>query len=126
MTGGILISIYNRSLARRTVVLLLSLMAAGAALAAFQLSLTATIIGAVMIGCVLAPLGTYYSLILDTLVTPDKRPEVFALLRTSNAVGVIFASGVLTAFSISAALGVVATLMFVVAMVVGIASLRKS
>lgn len=125
VTGGILISIYNRSLARRTVVLLLALMAAGATLAAFQLSLTATIIGAVMIGCVLAPLGTYYSLILDTLVTPDKRPEVFALLRTSNAVGVIFASGVLTAFSISAALGVVATLMFVVAMVVAAASFRE-
>ena len=102
----------------------MSLMAVGAALAAFQLSLTATIIGAVMIGCVLAPLGTYYSLVLDTLVLAHKRPEVFALLRTSNAVGVIFASGVLTAFSISAALGVVAALMFVVAMVVGVASLR--
>lgn len=125
VTGGILISIYNRSLARRTVVLLLALMAAGAALAASQLSLKATIVGAVMIGCVLAPLGTYYSLILDTLVTPDKRPEVFALLRTSNAVGVIFASGVLTAFSIPVALGVVATLMFIVTMTVAAASFRK-
>lgn len=125
VTGGILVSIYNRTLSRRTVVLLLALMAAGATLAAFQLSLTATIIGAVLIGCVLAPLGTYYSLILDTLVTPDKRPEVFALLRTSNAVGVIFASGVLTAFSIPVALGVVATLMFIVTLVVAAASFRE-
>lgn len=125
VTGGILISIYNRTLARRTVVLLLMFMAVGAALAAFQLSLTATIIGAIIIGCVLAPLGTYYSLILDTLVPPHKRPEVFALLRTSNAVGVIFASGVLTAFSISVALGVVATLMFIVTMVVAAVSFRK-
>ncbi|WP_323794617.1 MFS transporter [Nisaea sp.] len=125
VTGGILVSIYNRTLSRWTVVLLLALMAIGAALAAFQLSLTITIIGAVLIGCVLAPLGTYYSLILDTLAPPHKRPEVFALLRTSNAVGVIFASGVLTAFSIPVALGVVATLMSIVTMVVAVASLRK-
>lgn len=126
VTGGILVSIHNRTLSRRTVVLLLAFMAAGAALAAFQLSLTATIIGAVMIGCVLAPLGTYYSLILDTLAPPHKRAEVFALLRTSNAVGVICASAVLTAFSIPVALGVVAALMFIVTIVVAAASFRKS
>ena len=55
-----------------------------------------TIVGAVLIGFVLAPLGTYYSLILDRLAPPQRRPEVFALLRTANAVGVIFASAVLT------------------------------
>ncbi|UUX49047.1 hypothetical protein NUH88_16780 [Nisaea acidiphila] len=123
--GGIWVSVFNRSLSRMTVVLLLLLMAVGATLAASGLSLATTIAGAVIIGAVIAPLGTYYSLTLDTLVPPDKRPEVFALLRTGNAVGVIFASAVMTAVSISAALGAVAAAMFAVALLVAAASLPK-
>ncbi|MBO6562001.1 MAG: hypothetical protein JJ959_15755 [Nisaea sp.] len=125
ISGGIWVSVFNRSLSRPAVVILLMMMAAGATLAASGLSLATTIAGAVVIGSVIAPLGTYYSLTLDTLVPPEKRAEVFALLRTGNAVGVIFASSVLTAFSITAALGAVAAAMFATALLVAAASLPR-
>jgi len=70
----------------------LLVMCAGSALAAAGLSVAATLAGAVLIGLVLAPLATHYSLILDTLAPPHRRPEVFALMRTANACGVILAS----------------------------------
>jgi hypothetical protein len=70
-------------------------------------------------------LGTYYSLVLDTLAPPHKRPEVFALLRTANAVGVIFTSGLLTVSSLSVALIVVTGLMSTVTLVVAVTSLRR-
>ena len=50
---------------------------------------------------------------------------MFALLRTANASGVIFASAVLTVVSLSVALSVVTGLMIVVTLVVGIASARR-
>ena len=61
-------------------------------LRAVAVSAAMAVIGAVLIGAVLAPLGTYYSLVLDTLAPPKRRAEVFALLRTANAVGVILVS----------------------------------
>jgi hypothetical protein len=73
----------------------------------------------------MAPLSTYYSLILDTLAPPRRRPEVFAVLRTANAVGVIFASAVLTVVSLSVALIVVTGLMIVATLAVAIASARR-
>jgi hypothetical protein len=109
---------------RKAVVGQLSVMMLGAALAALTLSVVTTIVGAVLIGSVLAPLATYYSLVLDTLAPPHRRAEVFALLRTANAIGVIFASAVLTAVSLSMALIVVTGLMFVAALTVAIASAR--
>ena len=90
-----------------------------------NLSVATTVIGTVLIGSVLAPLATYYSLILDTLAPPQRRPEVFALLRTANAVGVIFASAVLTVVSLSMALIVVTGLMLIATFAVAIASARR-
>ncbi|MBS0526018.1 MAG: MFS transporter, partial [Proteobacteria bacterium] len=107
VTGGLWVSVRNRMATRKTVVAQLSVMALGSALAALELSVATTIAGAVLIGLVLAPLGTYYSLVLDTLAAPQRRAELFALLRTANAVGVIFASTALTVVSLSAALIVV-------------------
>jgi hypothetical protein len=69
-------------------------------------------------------LGTYYSLALDLLAPPQRRAEVFALLRTANSVGIIFASAILTVVSLSAALIAVAGLMIAVTLLVGIASYR--
>jgi hypothetical protein len=100
-------------------------MTLGSALAALNLSVTTTVIGTVLIGSVLAPLATYYSLKLDALAPPQRRPEVFALLRTANAMGVIFTSAVLTVVSLSMALIVVTGLMIVVTLVVGIATVRQ-
>lgn len=119
VAGGIWVSVRNRMTSRKTVVAQLSVMTLGAALAAFGPSLITTVIGAILIGFVLAPLGTYYSLVLDQLAPPQKRPEVFALLRTANAVGIIFASAALTAASLSSALIVVTCTMLAVTLTVG-------
>lgn len=73
----------------------------------------------------LAPLATYYSLVLDSLAPPERRAEVFALLRTANAIGVIFASAVLTVVSLSVALIVVTGLVGIAAGAVAIVSSRR-
>lgn len=124
VAGGIGVSIRNRAPTRRMVVGLLCVMTLGAWLAALQQSLAMTVVAAVLIGAVLAPLATYYSLILDILAPPKKRPEVFALLRTANAIGIVFASAVLTAVSLSLALVVVASVMLAVTLIVTAISIR--
>lgn len=125
VAGGIWVSVRNRMASRKAVLAQLAVMSAGSALVALNLSVATTIVGAILVGSVLAPLATYYSLILDTLAPPQRRAEVFALLRTANAVGVIFASAVLTAVSLSATLVVITGLMIAVTLVVGVASLRR-
>lgn len=124
VAGGIWTSVRNRMATRMAVVAQLFIMMLGAALAALNLSVMTTVVGAVLIGSVLAPLATYYSLILDTLAPPQRRTEAFALLRTANAVGVIFASAVLTVVSLSMALIVVTSLMFIATLTVAIASAK--
>ena len=121
VTGGIWVSVRNRMASRKAVVAQLSVMTLGAALAALGLSLATTVIGAILIGFVLAPLGTHYSMVLDQLAPPQKRPEVFALLRTANAIGIIFASAALTAVSLSSALIVVTCAMLAVTLTAGFA-----
>ncbi|MFC3073213.1 MFS transporter [Shinella pollutisoli] len=122
VAGGTWTSVRNRMATRKVVLLQLSTMTLGCALAALGPSLATTIAGAVLIGSVLAPLATYYSLALDMLAPAQRRPEVFALLRTANATGVIFASAVLTMVSLSMALIVVTGLMGTVTVMVTAAS----
>jgi hypothetical protein len=102
----------------------LLVMCAGSALAAAGLSVAATLVGAVLIGLVLAPLATHYSLILDTLAPPHRRPEVFALMRTANACGVILASALLTAASLPTALLAITAVMGAATIAVGVAGVR--
>jgi MFS-type transporter involved in bile tolerance (Atg22 family) len=122
VAGGISVSVRNRMASRKSVLIQLTIMMVGAIVVALQVSMAITVIGAVLVGAVLAPLGTYYSLVLDTLAPPKKRPEAFALLRTANSVGVIVASGVMTIVSLSTALVVVSCLMVAVVAVVGLSS----
>jgi MFS family permease len=96
VAGGVWVSLRNRMATRTAVLIQLSIMTLGAALVALEQSVAATVVGTVLVGSVLAPLGTYYSLVLDTLALPQRRAEVFALLRTANSSGVIFASAILT------------------------------
>lgn len=119
VAGGIWVSFRNRKSSRTAVVAQLTIMAAGAAFAACELSVMTTVVGAVLIGAVLAPLGTHYSLVLDSLAPPHRRAEVFALLRTANAVGVILAGIALTALSLTTALATITGLMFAAALAVG-------
>ena len=122
VSGGIWISIRNRMATRFAVICQLAIMTSGAALAALDHSVVLTIVGAVLIGFFLAPLATHYSLSLDRLAPPHRRAEVFALLRTANALGVIFASALLTVVSLSVSLILVTGLMLVVTITVAIAS----
>lgn len=121
VAGGVWVSFRNRSSSRRAVVIQLAVMAGGAALAACEISVTTTVAGAVLIGGVLAPLGTHYSLVLDSLAPPHHRAEVFALLRTANAVGVILAGISLTALSLATALATVTGLMLAATLAVAVA-----
>ena len=125
VAGGIWVSVRNRMATQKTVLVQLFIMTLGSALAALNLSVATTVIATVLIGSVLAPLSTYYSLRLDTLAPPQRRAEVFALLRTANAMGVIFTSAALTVVSLSMALIMVTGLMAIVTLVVGIASVRR-
>lgn len=118
VAGGIWVSVRNRMGSRRAVLIQLMIMTGGAILATLQISMAVTVLGAVLVGAVLAPLGTYYSLALDSLAPPRKRPEVFALLRTANATGIILASAVMTAVSLQTALIVVSCAMICVVVVV--------
>jgi hypothetical protein len=125
VAGGIWVSLRNRMASRPAVLAQLFIMTAGSALAALELSVGATILGALMMGSVLAPLGTHYSLVLDSLAPPQRRAEVFALLRTANSIGVIVASATLAAVSLSAALIAVTGLMFTATLAVGITFRRR-
>jgi hypothetical protein len=123
--GGIWVSVRNRMATQRAVVAQLFIMTLGSALVAFELSVATTVVGTIVMGAVLAPLGTYYSLRLDALAPPQRRPEVFALQRTAQATGVILASAVLTVVSLSVALIVVTGLMIAVTVLVGVVSMRR-
>jgi hypothetical protein len=124
VAGGLWVSLRNRMPTRPAVLGCLAVMTAGALLAALEWSLATTVLGAVLVGTVLAPLGTHYSLVLDSLAPPQRRAEVFALLRTANALGVIFASALLTAFPLPVLLGGVTGAMLLVTLAVGL-TLRR-
>ena len=92
VTGGVWVSVLNRPPRRATVLGYLVVMSAGAALLAANFSVVSTLAGAIMVGGVLAPLSTSYSLQLDVLAPAHRRAEVFALARTATAIGVILTS----------------------------------
>src|SRR4051812_37497630 len=94
----------------------------GSALAALDLSVATTVIGAVLAGSVLGSPGHLLLAHPRCGRLPQRRPEMFALLRTANAAGVIFARAVLTVVSLSVALIVVTRLMIVATLAVAMAS----
>ena len=125
VAGGLWVSVRNRRASRRTVMAQLLVMCTGSALAAAGLSVATTLTGAILIGLVLAPLATHYSLVLDTLAPPHRRAEVFALMRTANACGVILASALLTAASLPIALLAITGVMVAATVAVGVAGMRE-
>ena len=110
VAGGVWVSVRGRTPRLRTVVAWLGVTAFGVGIVAVGQAVAWTLLGAVMVGLVLAPLGTFYSLMLDRLSPPARRAEVFALLRTASSVGVIVASGLIAVASVRAALLVVPAL----------------
>jgi len=120
VSGGIWVSVRNRMATRNAVLAQLSVMTIGSVMAALNHSIGLSVAGAVVIGFVLAPLATHYSLSLDALAPPQRRPEVFALLRTANALGVISASALLTVASLPVALVAIMAMMITVTLAVAI------
>ena len=104
VAGGLWVSIRNRPFGDRTVLGFLGATVVGSGLVASQVSVAVPVAGALVVGAFLAPLGTHYSLVLDRLAPPTRRAEVFSLLRTSTAVGLILASGLIAAVPLRAAL----------------------
>lgn len=96
IAGGVVISVRSRSPRIRTVVVMLLTTTLGSALLAFGPGLVVGLTGTLLVGVCLAPLATFYSLSLDTLLPPERRVEGFALLRTAQSLGAVVAGLLLT------------------------------
>ncbi len=120
VAGGVWVSVRNRMPRRSTILVYLVLMSTGAALIASHLSVAVTLVGAVMIGCFLAPLSTAYSLTLDALASHHQKTEVFALSRTANSLGVVLTSATLTMTSLAVTQAVATALIFAATVAVGL------
>ena len=124
VAGGVWVSVRNRMPRRAVVVGYLVLMSLGATLVAAQISVAATLVGAVMVGCSMAPLSTYYSLMLDGLSPSHRKAELFALARTANAVGIILTSASLSVASLGVTQMLATALIVVASLVVSVVFLR--
>lgn len=111
--GGVWVSVRNRLARRGTVLFFLAAATTGAILVSLRHSVELSAVGCVIVGLMIAPLGTYFSVVLDGLAPPSKRAEIFALLRTANSAGIIFSSAMLTWTSLSSALIAGAALFFI-------------
>src|SRR5262249_56922047 len=103
----------------------LALWPGGSALAALALGVERPGAAPLMIGSSMARWSPHSSFVLEGLAPPQRRAEVLALLRTANALGVIFASAVLTVASISVTLIVVSGLMIAATLAVAMTSARR-
>ena len=121
VAGGVWVSARNRAPRPATVLAYLGVMSLGAVLAAANVSVAVTLAGAALVGGVLAPLSTAYSLRLDRLAPPHRRAEVFALSRTATSVGVIVTSTTLTLASLAVTQVIAAVVVCMAAAAVGIA-----
>lgn len=104
VAGGVWVSVRNRTPAPWQVVAFLTATTAGSGLVLVGGHLSLTLTGAAVIGLFLPMLGTFYSLALDGLAPPDRRAEMFALLRTASSLGIIAVSGLLALLGLRAAL----------------------
>lgn len=123
VAGGGWVSIRNRMPRRSSVCVYLLSMSIGAVLIALNLSVAVTVIGAVIVGSFLAPLGTYYSLALDALSPPHRKAELFALSRTANSIGIILTSASLTLTSLAVTQALSTALILMATLAVGTVTL---
>ncbi|HLR44388.1 MAG TPA: MFS transporter [Brevibacterium sp.] len=102
--GGVWVSVRNRTPGLWKVVTFLVATSSGLGLALYDGGLVLTLAGAFLVGIFLPMLGTFYSLALDRIVPRDRRAELFAHLRTANALGVMGVSGLLALDGLGTAL----------------------
>ncbi|GAA1595710.1 MFS transporter [Actinoplanes couchii] len=106
VTGGVWISVRNRVLQPRTVVIMLAVAIGCSVLILTGGHLATTLAGAAVLGFLLPQFGTFYSLSLDRLAPANRRAEIFALQRTAGSLGVITISGLLALTGLHTALAV--------------------
>lgn len=102
--GGIWVSIRNRMPGRWKVTTFFAITTAAFTLLLIDGPIAVTLAGALVVGWFLPMLDTFYLLALDALAPEDRRAEMFALLRTTNALGIMATSGLLALFGLTTAL----------------------
>lgn len=102
--GGVWVSVRNRMPGPWKVVAFLTATTLAFGSILFEGHLFLTLFAACVVGFFLPVTTTFYSLALDRLAPPDRRAELFALLRTSNSLGVLVTSGLLALLGLDAAL----------------------
>ncbi|GAB13292.1 major facilitator superfamily transporter [Arthrobacter globiformis NBRC 12137] len=103
VAGGLWVSIRNHPPQPRSLCAFLGILTLACAVIALAPNIVLTLIAAAFIGFFLPALNTSFSLDLDHLSPSQRRAEVFALLRTANAVGLVAISGVLALAGLAAA-----------------------
>lgn len=102
--GGVWVSIRNRMPGRWKVTSFFVFTTAAFALLLIDGNIALTLTGALIVGWFLPMLDTFYLLALDSLAPEERRAEMFALLRTTNALGIMATSGLLALLGLTAAL----------------------
>ncbi|GAA1854213.1 MFS transporter [Brevibacterium marinum] len=102
--GGVWVSIRNRMPGRWKVVSFFAITTVAFALLLVDGHIGLTLTGALIVGWFLPMLDTFYLLALDALAPEERRAEMFALLRTTNALGIMATSGLLALLGLTAAL----------------------
>lgn len=100
VTGGAVITWANRSLPIVVVIALLGTMLTGSLGLALSPAIPGALAGTVLIGLCMAPVGTYYSIVIESLVAPDRRSEAFSVLRAAQGTGVVLSALLLTVLPI--------------------------
>lgn len=102
--GGVWVSIRNRMPGRGKVTTFFAITTVAFALLLINGPIAVTLAGALLVGWFLPMLDTFYLLALDALAPEDRRTEMFAQLRTTNALGIMATSGLLALFGLTTAL----------------------
>ncbi|WP_022873583.1 MFS transporter [Nesterenkonia alba] len=126
VAGGVWVTTRNRRPSRHMVIVYLCLVTLGASLIAWNHSIAVTLPAAALVGFFLPLLSTYFQLVLDELAPPQRKAEVFALLRNATALGVITISLALTLCSLTTTLVIAAALVLTATLTVITAALRNS
>lgn len=102
--GGVWVSIRNRMPGRWKVTTFFAITTLAFSLLLIDGHIALTLAGALIVGWFLPMLDTFYLLALDSLALEERRAEMFALLRTTNALGIMATSGLLALLGLTAAL----------------------
>lgn len=102
--GGVWVSIRNRMPGRWKVTSFFAITTLAFSLLLVDGHIALTLTGALIVGWFLPMLDTFYLLALDSLAPEERRAEMFALLRTTNALGIMATSGLLALLGLTAAL----------------------